>query len=157
MTRFGRYPEKSAAYLGREAINTLLRDTGVTPGEIDAVYVGRSFSSVIDGQVSVPGQVALRGTGIQDLPVLNFENACASAPSALHCASQAVSAGQYRTALVLGMDKLFSQSRDESMTALFGALDVQEMRWMLERRRAIGRAHVSTPVTHANLVCRIML
>ena len=138
MIPFGRYPDRSAAELGREAVLKLLQDARIEAGEIDAVYVGRSFASVIDGQVSVSGQVALRGTGIEDLPVFNFENACASAPTALHCASHAVRAGQYRTALVLGMDKLYARDRDRSMTALFGALDVQDMAWMLERRRETG-------------------
>ncbi len=138
MVRFGRYPNRSAAELGREAVTKLLKETGIGSGEIDAVYVGQSFSSVIDGQVSVPGQVALRGTGIEDLPVFNFENACASAPTALHCASQAVRAGQYRIALVLGMDKLYAVDRDQSMTALFGALDVQDNAWMLKRKQETG-------------------
>lgn len=138
MVRFGRYPDRSAAELGREAITELLKESGVGPDEIDAVYVGRSFASVIDGQVSVPGQVALRGTGIEDLPVINFENACASGPTALHCASQAVRAGQYRIALVVGMDKLYAVDRDQSMTALFGALDVQDNAWMLKRKQETG-------------------
>lgn len=138
MVRFGRYPDRSAAELGREAVTELLKASGVSPDAIDAVYVGRSFASVIDGQVSVPGQVALRGTGIEDLPVINFENACASGPTALHCASQAVRAGQYRIALVLGMDKLYAVDRDQSMTALFGALDVQDNAWMLKRKQETG-------------------
>jgi acetyl-CoA acyltransferase len=138
MVRFGRYPKRSAAELGREAVLKLLEETNVKTDQIDAVYVGRSFASVIDGQVSVPGQVALRGTGIEDLPVFNFENACASAPTALHCASQAVRAGQYRIALVIGMDKLYAVDRDQSMTALFGALDVQENAWMLKRKQETG-------------------
>jgi acetyl-CoA acetyltransferase len=138
MVRFGRHPNRSAAELGREAVLNLLQDAGISSDEIDAVYVGRSFASVIDGQVSVSGQVALRGTGIEDLPVINFENACASAPTALHCASQAIRAGQYRIALVIGMDKLYAVDRDQSMTALFGALDVQDNAWMLKRKQETG-------------------
>lgn len=138
MVRFGRYPQYSAADLGRQTITALMQETGAAPDELDAVYVGRSFGSVIDGQVAVPGQVALRGTGIEDLPVFNFENACASAPTALHCAVQAVRAGQYDMVLVVGMDKLYAEDRDLSMTALFGALDVQQMAWMQEKRRESG-------------------
>ncbi len=138
MVPFGRFPDRSAADLGRDAVLTLLQETKVAPDEIDAVYVGRSFAGVIDGQVSVSGQVALRGTGIEDLPVLNFENACASAPTALHCASHAVRAGQHRMVLIIGMDKLYARDRDQSMTALFGALDVQDNAWMLKRKQETG-------------------
>src|SRR5688572_32304619 len=100
MVPFGRFPDRSAADLGRDAVLTLLQETKVEPDEIDAVYVGRSFAGVIDGQVSVSGQVALRGTGIEDLPVLNFENACASAPTALHRSEEHTSELQSQSNLV---------------------------------------------------------
>lgn len=138
MVPFGRYPGKSAAQLGREVVIEILRATRLRPRDIDAVYFGRSFSGVIDGQIGVSGQVALRGTGVEDLPVLNFENACASGPTALHCASLAVRAGQYETVLVVGMDKLYSEDRNKSMMALFGVLDVQEMHWMIEEKEKSG-------------------
>lgn len=127
MTRFGRYPERSTAELGREAIRSLLAESGIPPDAIDAVYVGRAFAGALEPQITVAGQVALRGTGIEDLPVFNLDNACASAPSALHCASLAVRTGQYELALVVGMDKLYSENRRASMMALFGAMDVEAM------------------------------
>lgn len=127
MTRFGKYPDQSAAQLGRSLIPGLLRRVGLAPDRIEAVYVGRSFSGALDGQIAVPGQVALHGTGIQDVPVYNFDNACAAAPSALSIAAQAVQAGVVDIALVLGMDKLYHPQRKRSMMALFGAMDVDAM------------------------------
>lgn len=131
MTPFGRWPDRSTAELGREAIQALLKGLAFPAEEIDAIFVGRSFGGWIDGQVSIPGQVALRGTGIEDRPVLNFDNACAAAPAALSCAAQAVRSGQYKSVLVVGMDKLYASSRRKSMTALLGALDVRENGWMV--------------------------
>lgn len=131
MTAFGRWPDKTTAELGREAIKSLLEGLNFPAEEVDAAFVGRSFGGWIDGQVSIPGQVALRGTGVEDRPVLNFDNACAAAPSALSCATQAVRSGQYKAVLVVGMDKLYSTSRRQSMTALLGALDVRENGWMV--------------------------
>lgn len=136
MVRFGKYPDRSVASLGREAIQSVLHDADVQPDEIQAVYAGRSFGGTLDGQVSVPGQAALRGTGIEDVPVFNFDNACAAAPTAMHVAVQAIRAGQYEFVLVVGMDKLFARDRKQSMRALFGAMDVEEMAWM---REAIDR------------------
>lgn len=132
MLPFSKYPDRSAAVLGRQVIHQLLDETGVKPAEIQAVYAGRSFAGALDGQVSVPGQTALRGTGISDLPVANFDNACAAVPTALHFASHALAGGQYETMLVVGLDKLFAKERSASMRALIGAMDVDEARWMLE-------------------------
>lgn len=144
MIPFGKYPDRSAADLGRQAIAGLMARTGLAPGDIEAVYAGRSFSGAIDGQVSIPGQVALRGTGIEDLPVFNFDNACAAVPSALHMAVQAVRAGQYEQVLVIGMDKLFALDRRTSMKALLGAMDMGEAGWMLESDAINGSIFMET-------------
>ena len=140
MVRFGKYPLRSAASLGRQAITSVLDDANVQPDEVQAVYAGRSFSGVIDNQVAVVGQVALRGTGIEDVPVFNFDNACASTPTALNIAVQSLRSGQYDLVLVVGMDKLYSADRKESMRALFGAMDVEEMQWMAEAIEREGPA-----------------
>jgi acetyl-CoA acetyltransferase len=140
MLPFGKYPDRSVADLGREAIRAVLAETGVDPAEIGAAYVGRSFGGHLDGQVSVPGQVAFHGTGIEDIPVFNFDNACAACPTALHVATQAVRGGQYDIALVVGMDKLYAKERRASMRALFGAMDVDDMAWMREAIEGDGPA-----------------
>lgn len=144
MIPFGRYPDRSAADLGREAILGLLKRAGVSPSAIEAVYVGQSFSGAIDGQHAVPGQVALRGTVIEDLPVFNFDNACAAVPSALHIAAQAIRFGQYEQVLVVGMDKLFATDRSASMKALIGAMDVDESGWMLKSDLVNGSVFMDT-------------
>jgi acetyl-CoA acyltransferase len=131
MTQYGRWPDKATADLGKEAIDRLLHDTGFPAERIQAAYFGRSFGGWIDGQVSIPGQVALRGTGIENIQVLNFDNACAAGPSALGSAAHAVRSGLYDAVLVVGMDKLFADSRLTSMSALLGAMDVRENGWML--------------------------
>lgn len=138
MLPFAKYPDKSAAELGRAAIRRLLAQVDIPPSTIQAVYVGRSFAGAIDDQISVPGQVALRGTGIGDLPVANFDNACAAVPTALHFAERAISTGQHDVILVVGMDKLFARERSVSMRALIGAMDLEDARWMLEPKTLEG-------------------
>lgn len=130
MTRFGKYPQYSAAQLGRQAIAKLLDETGLAPKEIDAAYFGRSFSGTLDGQIAVPGQAALHGLSIDDIPVFNIDNACAAGPTALHLAVQAVRSQQAEITLVVGMDKLFAEDRKRSMRTLFGAMDVDAMSWL---------------------------
>lgn len=131
MTRFGKYPDRQAAELGREVVSTLLNELKLEGDEIEGAFFGRSFSGAIDGQVSVPGQVCLRELGISDIPVYNFDNACAAAPTALSCAAQMVDSGMFESVLVVGMDKLYARKRRTSMEALLGAMDVGEMGWML--------------------------
>jgi acetyl-CoA acetyltransferase len=144
MTPFGRWPDKSAAGLGRAAVLSLLETSAADAKSIQAVYVGRSFAGAIDRQVSVPGQVALRGTGIEDLPVFNFDNACAAVPSALHVATGAIRSGQFEKVLVIGMDKLFARERRRSMEALIGAMDVDEMGWLLDSEAVNGSVFMET-------------
>lgn len=141
MVPFGKYPERSVADLGRDAIREVLRESAVPAQRVEAVYSGRAFGGAIDGQVAVPAQVALRGTGIEDVPVFNLDNACAAGASALNLATHALRSGQHDIVLVVGMDKLFSTDRRQSMRALFGAMDVQEMAWIgetLEREGPVG-------------------
>ncbi|SLN71039.1 thiolase family protein [Oceanibacterium hippocampi] len=140
MIPFGKYPDRTASDLGREAIGSLLEETGIETSAIEAVYAGRAFSSHIDGQVAVPGQVALAASGICDVPVFNIDNACAACPSALHLATQAIRAGQYEAVMVIGMDKLYATDRRRSMRALFGAMDVEKMAWMSEALDGDGKA-----------------
>lgn len=136
MTRFGKYPDKSAADLGREAILELLRATDIPAASIGAAFFGRSFSSAFDGQLTIAGQVALRGTGIGSIPVFNLDNACTATPSALACAVQFVKGGVHDVVLVVGMDKLFSRDRKTSMRSLVGAMDYGEMSYLLSEDSA---------------------
>ncbi len=130
MIPFGKYPESSAAALGRRAVQDILAQSSLGASDIQAAYFGRSFSGPLDGQVSVPGQSALNGLGLHDIPVMNFDNACAACPTALSVAVDAIRAGKYEIVLVVGMDKLFARSRVASMKALFGAVDVDAMAWL---------------------------
>jgi acetyl-CoA acetyltransferase len=132
MVKFGKYPRQSAAQLGRQALMTLLADSNVNPDDIEAAYFARAFSAPLDGQVAVAGQTALNGTGIDDIPVFNIDNACAACPTALNLAAQAVQSGRHDLVLVVGMDKLYAPERKASMRALFGAMDVDAMAWLGE-------------------------
>src|SRR6185369_1218158 len=144
---FGKYPDRSAAQLGRQAVATLLQENKIDRATIGAAYFARAFSAPLDGQVAVAGQTALHGLGIEDIPVFNIDNACAACPSALHLAAQSVKSGQADVALVVGMDKLYASERKASMRALFGAMDVDEMAWLgqaMEADQASGSIFMDT-------------
>src|SRR5690606_14667113 len=69
--------------------------------------------------------VILRGLGIGGIPVVNVENACASASTALHQACAMVSAGCYDVVLALGVEKLYHPDKRKSFAAFSGAVDVE--------------------------------
>jgi hypothetical protein len=75
----GQFTEKPLKELGYTAIWGALDDAGVKPTDIDAAYVGNSIGGLLTGQEGVRGQVVLQHSGITGIPIVNVENACASA------------------------------------------------------------------------------
>lgn len=92
MTPFGKQMDKSIKDLTREAVTMALKDAGCEAGALQAAFFSNCTQGHMEGQDMIRGEVALRSMGIQGIPVLNIENACASASSALHLAIQYVKA-----------------------------------------------------------------
>ena len=63
--------------------------------------------------------------GIDRIPVVNVENACAGASTALHLAYQGVKSGSYDVALALGSEKITHPDKAMSLGAYATALDVE--------------------------------
>jgi len=143
MVPMGKYPDRTLRDLGRDAVEGALADAGVAKEAVEAAYVGSSFAGIMTGQEAIRGQVMLRAAGIGDIPVLNFENACAAAASAFHAAAMAIAAGQYDLMLVAGVDKLWHRDRKVSMKALGGAMDVVAMDWLLNPPEGDGETQGS--------------
>lgn len=101
MTRFGRHPERSLRDLGREACHQALRDAGISPGDIQAGYCGNALGSVIQGETGV-GQNVLWEIGVNKIPIVNIENACASGSTALREGWMAIAGGFYDMVMVVG-------------------------------------------------------
>ncbi len=125
MTRFGKHLDVSMKALAGEALHEALADAGVGRGALQAAFVGNAVQGVLTGQECVRGQVVLREHGIGGIPVVNVENACASASTALHLAWQAVAGGFHDCVLALGMEKLYHPDKERSFAALAGAVDVE--------------------------------
>jgi benzoylsuccinyl-CoA thiolase BbsB subunit len=100
MIPMGRHRDSSYAGLAAPAVVTALRSAAVEPVEIEAFFCGHSFGGMLTAQ-RVGKEVNIGG-----VPTLNVENACSGGASALHSAVTAVRQGQYRTVLVVGVDKL---------------------------------------------------
>ena len=132
MTPFGRHLSVGLKALGGEAVAAALLDAGIAAADLEAAYVGNAAAGVVTGQECIRGEVILRGMGIGRLPVVNVENACASASTALNQACAMVSVGYYECVLALGVEKLYHEDKRRSFAAFSGAVDVELMAVILE-------------------------
>lgn len=127
MTRFGKHMERGLKDLAGEAITAALEDSGLEGKDLDAAYMGSAATGVITGQVCVPGQVVLRGLGIGKIPVVNVENACATASTAFNQACTMITSGLYDVVLAVGMEKLYHEDKQRTFDVFTGAIDVEDM------------------------------
>ena len=126
MTRFGKFIESSVKELAAEAFENALKDAGVESKELEAAYVSNSFWGMFSEQHSIRGQVMLHPLGIKEIPIVNTENACAGASTALNLAYTAIKAGQFDLVLALGAEKISHTDKMLSFRSYASCLDVEE-------------------------------
>jgi acetyl-CoA acetyltransferase len=104
MTRFGEHHERTLRELGRETCAGALRDAGIEANEIQAGFCGNALAPMIQGETGV-GQGVLWEVGINKVPILNIENACASGSTAVHEAWKSIAGDHCDMAIVVGVEK----------------------------------------------------
>ncbi len=127
MTRFGKHLDIGLKSLGTEAVKAALEDAGMDAADLDAAYVGNAVAGLITGQECIRGQVILRSMGIGRIPVVNVENACGTASTALNMACMTVSTGCYDVVLALGVEKLQHPDKAKMFAAFGSGADVEEL------------------------------
>jgi acetyl-CoA acyltransferase len=125
----GRFLEKPLKALAHPAIWDALTDAGVKPTDLQVAYVGNSLGGLLTGQEGVRGQVVLQHSGITGIPIINVENACASAATALRGAWLEVASGVADVALAVGVEKMNVGDSARTIAALAAdsELDLAEM------------------------------
>jgi len=131
MTRFAKHIDRGMKDLAREAVEGALTSANVEKKALEACAVGNAMAGLITGQECIRGQVVLREMGIGGIPVINTENACASAATAFHLAWLYVASGMYDVVMAIGMEKLFHEDKQKSFDALGSAIDVELMQQTL--------------------------
>ncbi|GAA2910573.1 thiolase family protein [Streptomyces thioluteus] len=126
-TAYGRFPDLTVGALAGEALARCLADSGCELSEVDGVFFANATQGALEGQHLVRGQAALRDAGVEGVPVVNVENACASGATALHLAATAVRAGEMDVALAVGAEKMYGADEGRLTAAFHGGLDVA--RW----------------------------
>lgn len=126
MTRFGVRLDTSVKQLTREAVTDCLTDAGADLGAVQAAYFGNTAQGALEGQVVIAGQVALRSMSFESIPMVNVENACATAATALHQAVLHVRSGAADIVLAVGVEKANSEDRLRSLRLFEGGVDVHD-------------------------------
>lgn len=118
-TKFGELWNISPRALAREVFSEALNKSGLERGDIDALYIGNMLSGILGNQANL-GSLFVEELGAY-VPAFRLEGACASGGLALHNAINSINAGQYKTVLILGIEKMTDHTQDEITYALMAA------------------------------------
>ncbi len=124
MTVFGRHPERSLDGLAHEALQRAVADAGCKTADIGVAFYAGMTNGLLQGQISIPGQVVFSKIGIEGIPVFNVENACASGSSAVNLAVQSLKAGTADVALAIGVEKMNIPDKAKAFSIFEGGWDV---------------------------------
>jgi acetyl-CoA acetyltransferase len=124
MTPFGRHLDRSIKDLTRTAVEAALADAGCDRSTLQAGYFSNAAQGHFEGQNYIRGEIALRAMGIVGIPVVNVENACASASTALNLATLFLKAGEGDVALAVGVEKMYSPDKAKMFSAFDSGWDV---------------------------------
>ncbi len=133
MIRFGKHPDKSVKQLTALALESLLADSPPDiKKDIESVWFSNTLWGQTTGQHSIRGQVALAPLGIQGLPIMNVENGCGGATSALHGAWMSIKAGINDVVLALGVEKVwFPEDKAKMFSWFMSGMDVEFSRGII--------------------------
>lgn len=118
-TQFGELWRISPRTLAREAITQALAEASKRPDQIDALFVGNMLADLLGNQANI-GSFFSEELG-HFVPAFHIEGACASGGLALHTAVNSVLAGQYKTVMVLGIEKMTDCNQDDITSGLMAA------------------------------------
>lgn len=138
MTPFGKLPDQSVKDLTRQAVTAALKDAGCEANDLNGAFFSNAVQGHMEGQHIIRGQIALRNMGIQGIPVVNVENACASASSAFNLAVNFLRAGAGDTALAVGAEKMFSSDKERMFSAFDSGWDIYTADEIRERLVKLG-------------------
>ncbi|NVM31077.1 MAG: thiolase family protein [Candidatus Helarchaeota archaeon] len=135
MTKFGKYLEKSIKNLTGEALESVQKDCDVSFDDIEAAWFSNSGWGMTDNQHCIRGQVALSANGIDKIPMMNVENACAGGSSAFHGAWAEIKAGLYDCVLAIGVEKVYHEDRKRMMEGFISGTDVEVTTKLIEQMK----------------------
>ena len=121
-TPFGAFPNRDVRSLAVEGGEKCLRDAHLAPDQVESFYLGNFAGPSFTGQNHLAPYVSM-ALGILDVPSTRVEAACASGGSAFFHAWAEVAAGIHDVVMVVGVEKMTSQSTPRVSEILAGAGD----------------------------------
>lgn len=97
---FGKFPGRTAASLGGEAVAAALQDSGIHPKDIQVAYAARSYDA------NCTAQAVLKEVGISTLEMINVENACAGGATAFRGVWKEIADGRYDIGIAIGVESM---------------------------------------------------
>ena len=117
-TKFGKLEDKSIYDLIVEAGRGAIEDSGLRPGDIDAVYVGNYSSAGFNSQEHLAPVAVDIHQDIRFKPMTKVEAACASSSAAVYEGVYSILAGRYKNVLVIGAEKMTELKTRDMMRVL---------------------------------------
>ena len=97
---FGRFEGVRATDMGVAAVRGALAEAEVGRGGFQAAFCATAYGGVASGHK------VLGALGMTGMPIVDVEAGCASGAAALMLGASAIAAGQYRTVVVFGVEKM---------------------------------------------------
>ncbi len=133
MTPFGRHLDQSTAALAQSAAREAMADAGIAPSALDTTIYANVVQGFVSGEMSIPGEYALRPLGISGVRAFHVEAACASGTMALHLGFDLIRTGLADVVLAVGAEKLYTQDRTRKFAVFQQPLDIVVAREYLAR------------------------
>ncbi|HUG59096.1 MAG TPA: thiolase domain-containing protein [Candidimonas sp.] len=119
-TKFGRLDAQTLEDLIVAAASEAIADAQIDPGDIDAVFLGH-FNAGLVPDAFASSLVTQVSPKLRFKPAVRCENACASGSAAIYAGIAAIQAGQAEVVLVVGAEKMTSNTTKDVTRALAGA------------------------------------
>src|SRR6267154_184449 len=104
-TKFGKHENEDTESLIVRVATDAVRDAGIAPADIDAVYLG-TFNGGFVRQDFPASLVFQADPAFRFKPATRVENACATGSAAIHQGLNAIAARRARRGLVIGVEKM---------------------------------------------------
>ncbi|MDM0113683.1 thiolase family protein [Variovorax sp. J22R133] len=147
MTPFGRLLDRTVYDLVEEAVLLAVTDAGCQIGDIGSAFYSTMTNGHLQGQIAIPGPIAMRRLGLEGVPVFTVENACASGSSAFNLATMALRAGSCDIALAVGAEKMNVADKAKMFSVFDGGWDVSTVEQNKATLMAMGASVVPPPGT----------
>ena len=119
-TPFGKLGAPSTQALMAEVVGPAFEHAGIGPGDVDGIFVG-VMNNGFSKQDFQGALVAMAKEGLDHVPAVRMENACATGSAALYSALDFIEAGRGRIALVVGAEKMTALPTPQTGDILLGA------------------------------------